>query len=118
MILEWKFKELEYPNKLLCDNGECWNLKNGKKLKLKKNFGGYWRLRVYNKGKESYKWIHRLVYSTFVGTIPKSYEIHHLDRDPTNNHYLNLLATSPQNHRKKFHYKNKQKEEDSVDCPF
>jgi len=47
--------------------------------------------------------IYRKVYETFYGPIPKdqdgrSYDIHHIDGDKTNNSILNLVALSIQDH--------------------
>lgn len=47
--------------------------------------------------------IYRKLYKLFYGTIPKdeqgrSYEIHHIDGDRTNNHILNLVAITIQDH--------------------
>lgn len=36
------------------------------------------------------KFVHRLVYETFVGPIPPGLTIDHIDNDKTNNHYKNL----------------------------
>lgn len=47
--------------------------------------------------------IYRKIYKTFYGQIPKdsngrSYDIHHIDGDKTNNSILNLVALSIQDH--------------------
>lgn len=49
---------------------------------------GYHRISCKRK---HYK-IHRLVYMTWVGEIPKGKQINHIDDNKDNNHYLNLYA--------------------------
>jgi hypothetical protein len=106
MITEWRFKVLqEYPNRIICDSGEFYNSK-GKKLNLKPSRGGYLRVRMYNKGKESYKWAHRLVYTAFVGDCT-SLHVHHKNTNQQDNYYLNLEGLPPEKHR--WHHHNKKK---------
>lgn len=95
MITKWRFKILDkYPNRIIADDGNIYNSK-GKKLKLKKSKkGGYLRCRMYNNG-EFYTWVHRMVGYAFLGDCT-NLEIHHDDRDVTNNHYLNLKILTKQ----------------------
>jgi hypothetical protein len=97
MILEWRFKLLEKYKRIVCDDGDFYTTK-GKKLNLKPSRGGYLRVRIYNKGKEIYKWAHRLVYTAFIGDCT-SLHVHHIDKIQTNNYYLNLLGLPPEKHR-------------------
>ena len=52
-------------------------------------------------GKRSYrKLVHRVVYETFVGIVPKGFEINHKDHNKLNNNLSNLeLVTSKENKR-------------------
>lgn len=67
---------------------------------------GYYILRYFDKesGKYVSKGVHILVYETFVGPIPESYEIHHIEKGkdmPGENNCLNnLVCVSPKEHRK------------------
>jgi len=117
-MLEWRFKELEqFPNRIICDDGTIYN-KKGKKLQLKPSRNGYLRLRLYNKGKEFYKWVHRVIYEAFIGDC-KGLEVHHIDKIRINNYYLNLLGATPEKH-KYYHRKKVEnyKPEEIKDCPF
>ncbi len=119
MILEWRFKKLDkYPNRIICDDGTIYNQK-GRKLNLKPSRTGYLRIRMYNKGKEFYKWVHRVVYEAFVGD-PIGLEVHHIDKIRINNYYLNFLGLPPDKHRK-YHKRSKvenYKPEELIDVPF
>jgi len=44
--------------------------------------------------------IHTLVYTSFIGPVPKGYVIHHKDRNPANNHISNLIAMTHSDHSK------------------
>lgn len=43
--------------------------------------------------------LHRLVYEAFVGSIPKNFDVHHLDGNKQNNDYRNLIALSKRDHQ-------------------
>lgn len=90
MITEWRFRTLlKYPNRIICDDGNIYN-KYGKKLSLKPSRkGGYLRVRMYKKGRETYTWVHRMIAYAFLES-PEKLEVHHIDRNRQNNHYLNL----------------------------
>src|SRR5688500_12314213 len=95
MITEWRFKTLDkYPDRIICDDGSVYN-KYGKKLSLKMGKGRYLRARMYNKGKEFYTWVHRMVAYAFLES-PEGLEVHHIDRDRQNNYYLNLKVMTKQ----------------------
>ena len=98
LINTWKFKYLEDIQRLVCSDGTIYNLK-GVKLALKPSFNKYLRCRVYSKGKESYRWVHRLVAECFIGPV-KLLHVHHKDLDVTHNWDTNLEIKSPENHRK------------------
>lgn len=73
-------------------------LKTGKLLKPSKNEKGYLRVRLCYNGKTKMFRIHRLVFETFIGPIPKGYEINHLDENKENNALSNLsLVTHTEN---------------------
>jgi len=115
---EWKFAYLEDIQRIVCSDGEIYSFK-GVKLNLKPSHNGYLRTRVYNKGKESYRWVHRLVAGCFIGDCTNR-EVHHIDRIVTHNWDTNLEIKSKSEHRK-WHKKNKVKpytEEELSNCPF
>lgn len=65
-----------------------------RKIKICDNGIGYKIVKI--NGKSSY--IHRLVYETFVGTIPFDKEINHIDHNKSNNSYKNLeIVTHSEN---------------------
>lgn len=51
---------------------------------------GYLKLAFSFRGKTTNKFVHRLVYETFVGHIPPGMTVDHKDSDKTNNHHSNL----------------------------
>jgi hypothetical protein len=75
----------------------AWNRRRKlKPQKASQSTKGYYQVRLfseqYKKGKLHY--IHRLVYETFVGDIPKDKEMDHKDGDTTNNSVDNLQILS------------------------
>lgn len=87
----------DYPNYTVTDEGDVYSTKWGypKQLKPQKasqSKKGYVQVRLFN---EEYKtgrlqYIHRLVYSSFRGDIPKDLELDHIDGNPRNNNLSNL----------------------------
>lgn len=69
-----------------------------------KNHRGYARIEFKIKGKRVRWFVHRLVYTCFIGKIPSGKEINHIDGNTMNNSIFNLeLVTKKQNikHREK-----------------
>jgi hypothetical protein len=97
MITEWRFKQLDkYPNRIICSDGQIYNSK-GKKLALKPGKGKYLRCRMYNKEKEFYTWVHRMVAYAFLGDCT-GLEVHHKNRNRGYNYYTNLeIMTKKEN---------------------
>ena len=60
------------------------------KLSFRKQSSGYYQVKFYHDGKNTYHLIHRLVYEAFVGPIPKNMTIDHIDGDKYNNVPSNL----------------------------
>lgn len=68
-----------------------------RKMKIIDNGIGYNIVKIG--GKNLY--IHRIIYETFIGTIPPNKEINHIDHNKNNNSYKNLeLVTHSENMRK------------------
>lgn len=62
-----------------------------KKLKLEETKDKHLRVPLkIEKGKEKKFFVHRLVYSTFVGELKEGYVIDHIDANPKNNNVENL----------------------------
>lgn len=57
---------------------------------------GYYLSNVIN-GKR-YR-LHRYIYETYIGTIPKGYEVHHIDHNKDNNEIDNLKLLSSKEHK-------------------
>lgn len=73
----------------------------GRVLSSKNSKGGYLRCNLSMDDKKFTVLIHRLVYLTFVGAIPKGMDIDHIDGDKQNNHLSNLQCISRKEHIKK-----------------
>ena len=66
------------------------NIKSKKQLLQRKNDQGYYFVTVCIKGEVKPVTIHSIVAEAWIGKKPEGYEIEHIDRDITNNHYTNL----------------------------
>jgi len=91
----WKFVpgSLKYE---VSDQGRVRHIKRILSPRLFKN--GY--LNVQLPGKQAY--VHRLVLSAFIGTIPEGYEVNHLNGNKTDNKLKNLECVTP--HQNSLHY--------------
>lgn len=60
---------------------------------------GYQRVCICKNGKNKYCFVHRLVYETFIGEIPKGLQVNHKDENPQNNILSNIdtLMTCKEN---------------------
>ena len=70
------------------ENGEIYSTHSQKFLKHGIDIDGYHRVDIHGKHKK----VHRLVYETWIGLVPKGLQINHLDDNKNNNHYKNLYA--------------------------
>ena len=83
--------------------GKILSLKWNKKriLKIHKTTNGYFDFKICENNKKRNYSIHRFVYQTFKGVIPKGMETDHIDGDKKNNSISNLqLLTKKENIRK------------------
>ena len=81
-------------------DGRVWSYLNNKWLKLKIS-KGYHLARLCKEGKVYNFLVHRLVYETFKGIIPKGLVVDHVDSNRLNNNIGNLqLLTPSENSRK------------------
>ena len=69
---------------------------SGKQLVLVKNSSGYYQVGLSFNGVTRKYYIHRLVYSTFVGEIVDGNDINHIDHDKGNNTPSNLESITHQ----------------------
>lgn len=77
-------------------DGRIW--RKGRKLKADMNSAGYLRVTLSKGGKVQRFFVHRLVFETFKGSIPKGLQIHHINEDKTDNSIKNLMtATAREN---------------------
>jgi hypothetical protein len=87
-----------YSKERLVTNNGTKVLKSRKKLIPCSNGIGYMQVGLCFNGTKVRKYIHRLVYETFVAQIPKGMEINHKDRNKLNNCLSNLeLITHKEN---------------------
>lgn len=64
---------------------------------------GYYQVKLRFSKKRFNRYIHRLVWETFIGIIPDGYEINHIDHNKQNNSLDNLeLVTHSENLKKAF----------------
>lgn len=101
-----------YPKYTITEDGEVWSNNRLKPFVLKPQGATqnkkYLQVRLFNdertpKGikKGVLHYIHRLVYETYVGELPKGKTIDHIDGNPFNNHSSNLqLMTQSENSSK------------------
>ena len=61
----------------------------------RRNSAGYWRNRS---NKATNRLLHREVYKHYFGSIPKGFQVHHIDGDKDNNHIENLIALPAREH--------------------
>lgn len=73
-------------------------LSNEKILKQSESNKGYYIICLHNNYKERKHLVHRIVYESFIGDIPKGMEVNHIDENPKNNKVTNLnLLTHKEN---------------------
>lgn len=92
--VKWSITPTNHPNHLVYINGQVYSKKYKRLLSRVKDKDGY--LTVGMDGK-TYK-VHRLVYETFVGPIPKGCQIHHKDKNKENCNLDNLICLTPEQH--------------------
>ena len=89
---------IDYPNYSITDDGRVWSHISNKWMKTISDKRGYHRIRLSKDGKAKTFLVHRLVWTSFNGTIPEGKEINHKDEDKTNNNLSNLeLVTHQEN---------------------
>ena len=106
----------------ITENGDVFSYTWGKKRKLKpqkasQSKKGYLQVRLFSPNKEDARrnakgikqgrlqYVHRLVYETFVGDIPKHLTVDHINGDTQNNHPSNLQLLPIRKNVEKYHVK-------------
>lgn len=79
-------------------NGYIDQLHRGKVLSQFTNEKGYKRVRIQQNGVPKSFRVHRLVVEAFIGAIPDTLQVNHIDGDPSNNRLNNLeVVTASEN---------------------
>ena len=71
------------------------------KLSVVRNTQGYHQVTLYKDKKANQLLVHRLMWETFVGSIPKGMTIDHIDQDHKNNQLQNLQLMSRSDNMRK-----------------
>lgn len=80
-----------FPKYLIDTNGNIYNKRTNKKLKISDNGRGYKKVGLYTEeGKMVNKYIHRLVAEAFIDNPNNLSEVNHIDEDKANNSVDNL----------------------------
>jgi len=88
----WKKVTIKHcENYYVSDKGEIINSKNGKELKGWCNQNGYQRIRLRANKKNYDHYVHRIVALAFIENLEGRLEVHHIDKDRSNNNMNNLM---------------------------
>ena len=80
-----------FPKYLIDTDGNIYNKRTNKKLKISDNGRGYKKVVLYTEeGKMVNKYVHRLVAETFIDNPNNLSEVNHIDEDKSNNCVDNL----------------------------
>lgn len=85
-------------------DGKVWSYLSNKWLATNKRSKGYVKVALHINNKTKHHYIHRLVYITYVGEIPKGMEINHINEQRDDNRLENLQLCS---HRENLMYGNR-----------
>lgn len=98
--IEWE-QVKGFSRYLVSSDGQVYNIERDYIIPLDYNTCGYRRAYIYNdEGKHKHVLVHRLVYMSHVGDIPKGMQVNHKDENKANNCVENLeLLTPSQNVR-------------------
>lgn len=85
-----KYKEIEGFNYLIYEDSTIVNKTTGKVRKPQLTNNGYHEIGLYNKGKDKYCPVHRLVAKAFIPNPDNKPFVNHIDGNKINNHVNNL----------------------------
>lgn len=94
-----KYNGIDFEDYLVNEECEVYSIKTKKILKHSNTNSNYVCVSLYKDKKLKSSYIHRIMYETFVGTIPKDYEIDHIDQDRENNRLENLRLMDKRSNR-------------------
>ena len=94
-----------YDNYYSSKEGEIYSKKSNKILKLQKHTAGYLIFSIFEKKKGKSYYVHRYVFESFYGNIPKDKEVDHIDDNKTNNNIKNLQLLTRKEDMSKSHSK-------------
>lgn len=98
-----QFRESPY---YVSKTGEVFNLEKKIKLRIEKT-ENYCRVQCHYNLKGKHFLLHRVVWESFNGPIPKGKEIDHIDKNPQNNNLDNLHLVDHRNNCEEAKHKNK-----------
>jgi len=87
-----------FEDYLINRNGDIWSTKSNKILKQQINSGGYKFILL----SKHFRFVHRLVYETWIGEIKNGYTIDHIDENKQNNNVSNLQQLTRSENTLKF----------------
>lgn len=99
-----------FPNYMIDEDGNIFNRKTRRQLKNFVSSGGYFMVGLYIDGERFNRFVHRLVYGSFVEKIPEGLQIDHKDQNKLNNYIYNLRLATPQQNSTNTKARNKLKE--------
>jgi hypothetical protein len=82
-----------FSNYEINTKGEVFNITTGRKLKPSKvggKVGDYYNVGMQENKQTHRRYIHRLVYETFVGELKKGFVIDHINNNKLDNRFINL----------------------------
>ncbi|MBQ1582834.1 MAG: HNH endonuclease [Prevotella sp.] len=79
--------------------GRIFGIKRGKIRTLTIDHKGYYRVLLCKNGKQKSIRVHQLVAMAFIPNPENKAEVHHIDRDRTNNSVDNLMWVTPEEHK-------------------
>src|SRR5699024_5394641 len=77
------------------DNGDVYNIKSKRKLKLTVSDAGYHKVNLRNNGSVKTHLVHRLVALSFIPNPKEKPQVNHIDEDSLNNSLSNLEWCTP-----------------------
>ena len=79
-------------------DGRVWSIRSNCFLTAFANSNGYYQVRLYNRDVVKQMEVSHLVYEAFKGSIPKGYQVHHLNGRKNVNNIQNLALMTKHEH--------------------
>lgn len=90
----------DFPKYSITEDGHVINIETNKVLKPLLNKVGYLQLGLYISGKQTRKYLHRLIAEAFIPNPENKPEVNHIDGNKQNNSISNLEWVTPSENRK------------------